>query len=45
MVEEEILLVRIKFIIDMCSSGIISTGSALSQILKLIVNHDMEEQE
>lgn len=44
MTEEESLLVRIKFIIDMYSSGVTSAGSALSQIFKLIDNHDTEEQ-
>ena len=45
MSEEENLLVRIKFIIDMYSSGVTSAGCALEQILDLIDKCDLEEEE
>ncbi|WP_171031234.1 hypothetical protein [Ruoffia tabacinasalis] len=45
MSEEETLLIRIKFAIDMYSSGVTSAGCALEQIFDLIDKRDLEEQE
>ena len=43
MIEEENLLVRIKFIVDMYSSGATSAGCALEQILDLVDELELEE--
>ena len=43
MSEEEMLLVRIKFILDMYKSGATSAGSALMQILHLTDKRELEE--
>ena len=43
--EEESLLVRIKFIVDMYSTGVTSVEGALEQILDLVDKYNMEEQE
>ena len=43
MTEEEMLLVRIKFILDMYKWGVTSTDSALEQILDLIDKYRLEE--
>ena len=44
MTEEEILLVRIKFIIDMYTSGRTPAGITLEQILDLVDKHKLEER-
>ena len=43
MTEDEMLLVRIKFILDMYKWGVTPTDSALEQILDLIDKHRLEE--
>ena len=43
MTEAEELLVKIKFVIDMYSSGATSAGSALRQILHLTDERELEE--
>ena len=43
MTEEEMLLVRIKFILDMYKWGVTSTESALGQILDLTDMYKLEE--
>ncbi|WP_373804868.1 hypothetical protein [Jeotgalibaca porci] len=45
MTEEESLLVRIKFIINMYNSGVTSAGSTLDQILDLLDEYISEGQE
>lgn len=45
MTEAEKLLVKIKFIVDMYSSGTTSAELALEQILDLIDKYKLEEQE
>lgn len=43
MTEEENLLVRIKFILDMYSSGVTSAEGALEQILDSVDELELEE--
>ena len=45
MTEEEMLLVRIKFILDMYKWGVTSTDSALEQILDLLDSYEKEVAE
>ena len=45
MTEEEMLLVRIKFILDMYKWGVTSTDSALERILDLLDSYEKEVAE
>ena len=45
MTEEEMLLVRIKFILDMYKWGVTSIDSALEQILDLLDSYEKEVTE